>query len=109
MTADRSHTVLLNNGVTMPLLGLGMYLMKPGKETYEAVTTALETGYRLIDTASMYGNEKDVGKAVRDSTIPRKENLHHHQALEHGPWLRSGLRAFEKTSAGSGSTTSTST
>jgi diketogulonate reductase-like aldo/keto reductase len=66
-------TVTLNNGISMPLLGLGVYLMQPGRETYQAVRAALETGYRLVDTASMYGNEKDVGKAVRDSALPREE------------------------------------
>ncbi len=66
-------TVKLNNGISMPVLGLGVYLMRPGRETYQAVKTALETGYRLIDTAAFYRNEADVGRAVRDSNIPRKE------------------------------------
>jgi len=57
----------------MPLLGLGVYLLRPGRETYQSVRTALENGYRLVDTASMYGNEKDVGNAVRDSGLPRGE------------------------------------
>ena len=66
-------TVKLNNGVSMPVLGLGLYLMRPGKETYQAVRTALEVGYRLFDTASLYKNEEDVGRAVRDSGIRREE------------------------------------
>ena len=66
-------TVQLNNGVSMPLLGLGVYLMRPGTETYHAVKASLEIGYRLVDTASFYRNEEDVGKAVRDSTVPREE------------------------------------
>jgi len=65
--------VKLNNGVSMPLLGLGVYLMRPGRETYEAVKAALEVGCRLVDTASFYRNEEDVGRAVRDSAIPREE------------------------------------
>lgn len=65
--------VKLNNGVEMPILGLGTYLAKSGKETQEAVLYALESGYRLIDTAKIYGNEKDVGEAVRKSGIPREE------------------------------------
>jgi diketogulonate reductase-like aldo/keto reductase len=56
----------------MPLLGLGVYLMRPGTETYQAVKAALKIGYRLIDTASFYRNEEDVGRAVRDSTVPRE-------------------------------------
>jgi diketogulonate reductase-like aldo/keto reductase len=66
-------SVRLNNGVSMPLLGLGVYLMRPGRETYEAVRTALKTGYCLVDTAAVYRNEADVGRAVRDSGIPREE------------------------------------
>ena len=66
-------TVRLNNGIPMPLLGLGVYLMRSGRETYEAVRAALETGYRLVDTAAVYRNEVDSGRAVRDSGIPREE------------------------------------
>ena len=65
--------VTLNNGVEMPLFGLGTYLTRVGKETYEAVSHALEAGYRLIDTAAFYGNEKDIGEALRKSGIPRDE------------------------------------
>jgi diketogulonate reductase-like aldo/keto reductase len=66
-------TVRLNNGISMPLLGLGVYLMRSGRETYEAVRAALETGYRLVDTAAVYRNEVDAGRAIRDSGIPREE------------------------------------
>lgn len=64
--------VTLNNGSQMPLLGLGVYDMH-GSETEDAVGTALQTGYRLLDTAAMYGNEKEVGNAVRNSGLPRAE------------------------------------
>lgn len=67
----QSYTVL-NNGNKMPLLGLGVYKMH-GHEAEEAVTTALEIGYRLVDTAASYGNEKEIGNAIRSSTIPRDE------------------------------------
>jgi diketogulonate reductase-like aldo/keto reductase len=63
----------LNNGVEMPWLGLGVWRTSPGRETRDAVRWALETGYRHIDTAHMYGNEKDVGAAIKDSGVPRKE------------------------------------
>ncbi|MFA5073285.1 MAG: aldo/keto reductase [Nitrospirota bacterium] len=66
-------SVQLNNGFMMPLLGLGVYQMRSGKETYEAVRTALDVGYRLFDTASFYRNEEDVGRAIRDSSVPREE------------------------------------
>ena len=64
----------LNDGVSMPLFGIGVWRMEPGRETREAVTLALELGYIHIDTASMYKNEEDVGAAVQESSLPR-ENL----------------------------------
>jgi diketogulonate reductase-like aldo/keto reductase len=68
-----SYKVTLNNGIQIPVLGLGTYLMKPGEETYNACLWALECGYRHIDTAAFYKNEEDVGRAVRDSNIERQE------------------------------------
>jgi 2,5-diketo-D-gluconate reductase A len=65
-------TIPLNNGVEIPQLGFGVYQIPPG-ETVKATTTALEIGYRHIDTAQMYGNEREVGIAVRESGIPRDE------------------------------------
>jgi len=63
----------LNNGVLIPRLGLGVYQSAQGKETESAVAYALEIGYRLIDTASAYGNEADVGRAVKFSGISRAD------------------------------------
>src|SRR3989338_8482696 len=65
--------VKLNNGVEMPTLGLGTWKMSEGKETEHAVLDALRVDYRLIDTATLYGNEESVGKAVRESSIPRED------------------------------------
>jgi 2,5-diketo-D-gluconate reductase A len=65
-------TIRLNNGVEIPQLGFGVFQIPPD-QTAEATRTALEVGYRHIDTAQMYGNEKGVGEAVRDSGIPREE------------------------------------
>ncbi|MFQ6674179.1 MAG: aldo/keto reductase [Fidelibacterota bacterium] len=65
--------VTLNNGVRMPVFGLGTYQSRNGSQTRDVVLYALEIGYRLIDTATIYGNEEDVGRAVRDSNIPRDE------------------------------------
>lgn len=59
--------------VQIPGLGLGVYMSKPGDETYNAVKWALEQGYRMVDTAQMYQNEASVGSAIKDSGIPRKE------------------------------------
>lgn len=64
--------IKLNNGVEMPLLGLGTWNLT-GKECERAVLHALEAGYRHIDTASVYGNEKEVGNAIRKSGMPRSE------------------------------------
>ena len=68
-----SSTAKLNNGVEIPLLGLGTYKSTPGNETEQAIKWALELGYRHIDTAARYGNEEDVGKGVRKSGVPREE------------------------------------
>jgi diketogulonate reductase-like aldo/keto reductase len=63
----------LNQGIEIPVLGLGVFQTPPGRATRDAVTWALDAGYRHIDTASMYGNESDVGEAVRASGLPREE------------------------------------
>ena len=66
------QTLTLNNGVEMPILGFGVYQVPP-EATEEAVTHALEVGYRSLDTAAAYRNEDAVGRAVRASGIPRGE------------------------------------
>src|SRR6476469_9811911 len=68
----QSHAKL-NNGVEIPLLGLGVYQSPPGKTTERAVNYALKIGYRHIDTASLYDNESDVGSAPRQSGLHRDE------------------------------------
>lgn len=65
--------ITLNNGTQMPLLGLGTWQSKSGDIAYNAVKYALKVGYRHIDTARFYNNEESVGKAIRDSGIPREE------------------------------------
>ena len=62
--------IMLNNGRSIPQLGFGVFLVKP-EQTVETVSTALDVGYRHIDTAEMYGNEKEVGEAVRKSGLDR--------------------------------------
>ena len=66
------ESVKLNNGVKMPLVGLGTWNLR-GKECAEAVSTAISLGYRLVDTAQMYGNEKEVGVGIRTSGISRDQ------------------------------------
>lgn len=65
--------VTLNDGNTIPAVGFGVFLIPNDGPTYDAVLSALKAGYRHIDTAAAYFNESDVGKAVRDSGIPREE------------------------------------
>lgn len=71
MTAPVTH-LTLNNGVRMPVLGLGVF-QSPPEETVPAVETALRDGYRLIDTAAAYANEKEVGEGIRRSGVDRED------------------------------------
>jgi len=87
--------ITLNNGVDLPALGLGVF-QSPPIETTGAVQSALETGYRLIDTAAAYGNEREVGEAIRRSGIARDEVF-----IETKVWISdygydATLHAFEK-------------
>jgi len=68
-----SSTISLANGVEIPQLGLGVFQSKEGREVEDAVNWAFECGYRHIDTASIYGNEKGVGKAIEASGLNREE------------------------------------
>lgn len=63
----------LKNKVQIPAIGIGTWQVAPGDEAYNTVRSALEAGYRHVDTANTYGNEKSVGEAIRDSKIPREE------------------------------------
>ena len=67
------QTVILNNGVEMPLLGFGVYQVPDAEECERSVAEALRVGYRLIDTAAAYGNEEAVGQAIQKSGVPRQE------------------------------------
>jgi len=66
-------TARLANGVAMPRIGLGVYLVPSGRATQDAVLSALRLGYRHVDTAQLYGNEADVGRALAESGLPRDE------------------------------------
>lgn len=67
------QNVTLNNGIEMPILGFGVFQIPDQKECELAVIDAIETGYRLIDTAASYGNEVAVGNAIKKSGVPREE------------------------------------
>ena len=73
MISSIKECAKLNNGLKMPWLGFGVYKINDGLEVEQAVRSALEIGYRSIDTASIYGNERGVGKAIRESSIPRED------------------------------------
>ena len=90
-------TIQLNNGVTMPLMGLGVFQVTDQQVCKESVLSALKIGYRLIDTAACYGNEKAVGEAIRESGLDRKELF-----LTSKVWIQDAgyektMRSFEKT------------
>lgn len=66
-------TVILKNGIVMPLVGFGVYQIPDPEQCEEAVVQALQAGYRMIDTAAAYENEESVGRAIKRSGIPRSE------------------------------------
>ena len=89
--------IRLNNGVEMPQQGLGVFQVTDQSVCKESVLTALETGYRLLDTAACYGNERAVGEAVRESGLAREEVF-----LTSKVWIQDAgydrtLRSFGKT------------
>jgi len=71
--ATITETFTLNNGLKMPKVGFGTWQTRPGKETYDAVSNALKAGYRFIDTAKAYRNEKSVGEALHDADVARED------------------------------------
>lgn len=87
--------VKLNSGVEMPLLGLGVYQTPPGRVTEEAVKYALKIGYRHVDTAALYGNERSVGEGVRGSGIPREEVFVTTKLWNSDHGYERAMRAFE--------------
>ena len=91
-----SSTVQLNNGVEMPWLGLGVFLSEEGKEVENAVKSALAHGYRHIDTAAIYRNERGVGKAIIESGIPRDEIFLTSKVWNTDQGYQTTLEAFEE-------------
>lgn len=87
--------VTLNNGVEMPILGFGVYQVPP-EDTERVVTDALEVGYRHLDTAAGYRNEKELGRAVRSSGIPRDELFITTKLWIQQPGEDRARQAFEK-------------
>lgn len=73
MDLSINSTFTLNNGVKMPVLGLGVFRAKSGEETANGVKSALECGYRMIDTARVYSNEESVGEGIKASNQKRED------------------------------------
>lgn len=91
------NMIMLNNGLNIPLLGFGVFQITDEMQCRRSVLHALKTGYRLIDTAACYGNEKAVGKAIQESEIPREDIF-----LVSKVWIQDAgyektMASFEKT------------
>jgi len=90
-----SSKVKLNNGVEMPWFGLGVFMSKEGAEVENAVKVALQNGYRHIDTAAIYQNERGVGKAIKESGILREEIFITSKVWNTDQGYKTTLAAFE--------------
>lgn len=95
MKLDIHSTAPLCHGRPIPRLGFGTWRLAPGEETERGVTYALEAGYRHIDTASQYGNEESVGKAIQQSGIPKSEIFVTTKLWDDDHGFESTLKAFE--------------
>jgi len=92
---NTASTVELNNGVEIPWLGLGVFKAARGEETQQAVRWALDIGYRHIDTAAVYGNEEDVGRALKASAVPREQVFVTTKVWNSDQGYESTLKAFD--------------
>ncbi|HZY71136.1 MAG TPA: aldo/keto reductase [Thermoplasmata archaeon] len=88
--------VLLSDGSRMPVFGIGVWQMAEGSTTREAVTAAIDLGYRLIDTATLYANERSVGEAVRAAGVPREEPFLTTKLWNDDQGFDSALKAFAR-------------
>ena len=96
MALTLDSRVRLNNGVEMPVLGLGVWNIPAGRATQASVRSALSTGYRLIDTAKLYGNEADVAIAVQESGVPREDVFVTTKLWNTDHGYKSAIQAFEE-------------
>ncbi len=95
---DISSKVKLNNGVEMPWLGLGVFRSEDGAEVENAVKTALHNGYRSIDTASVYQNERGVGNGIKESGVKREDIFLTSKVWNNEQGYQGTLKAFESSS-----------
>lgn len=96
MKLNKGATKKLTNGVEMPRIGLGVYKMTDPETTIQAISSAIDIGYRHIDTASLYGNEKEVGEAIRNSSVSREDIFVTTKVWDTDQGYDQTLRAFEK-------------
>ena len=87
--------IVKSNGAEIPAIGLGTWDAR-GDAVVRAVTAALDAGYRHIDTAAMYGNETEVGEAIRNHATPRERDLRHHEGLVRASSRMAGCRNRRK-------------
>lgn len=95
MDLNINSTLKLNNGIDIPIIGLGTWTLT-GKGAYYSVLHALEAGYRLIDTAAMYGNERKIGEAVKAAGIPREDIFITTKLGNYDHGYDKTLKAFER-------------
>lgn len=95
MYKSLQDTVTLNNGVKMPIMGLGVFKVEDGNVVTEAVKAALKNGYRSIDTASFYDNEAGVGKGIKESGVPREDLFITTKVWNSDHGYENTLKAFE--------------
>lgn len=88
-------TKTLSNGIEMPRLGFGVYKLTDHDEALQAMEAAIHAGYRAIDTAALYNNEKEVGEAIRLSSVPREDFFITSKVWNHDQGYDETLRAFE--------------
>ncbi len=93
---DISTKVKLNNGLEMPWLGLGVFRAEDGQEVENAVVAALKHGYRSIDTAAVYDNEKGVGTGIKNSGVPREDIFLTSKVWNSDQGYKTTLEAFEE-------------
>jgi diketogulonate reductase-like aldo/keto reductase len=89
-------TIAMNNGMNVPRLGLGMYRSPKGRKSFSTVLYALQFGYRHVDTAALYNNEREVGEAVKESGIPRDQIFVTTKLWNDDQGYDKALRGFDK-------------
>ncbi len=94
--AEGDRTLPLSHGGPIPTLGFGVFRIPDGEEVRQAVRWAIEAGYRHIDTASAYGNEEGVGRAIRESGVPREEIFITTKLWNQDHGFDAALRAFDR-------------